>query len=197
MESFDPSKLRKMLHSLPDWKRVGFMAACCERMLPNYRSFSSETGYGDTNRLSQALAEVWRWVETNQLPSDVNNLVRECEQQAPDTEEFTSIYTSAALDAANSIAATLEALSGAAEDRAIEVASLARDTVDLFVQQWNDLDPNSPDLEKQIIEAPLMQAELQRQRECLEQLKDQVGERRLIMAEIRARFSDRSLPGNP
>ncbi|HBK56301.1 MAG TPA: hypothetical protein DDZ76_08485 [Xanthomonadales bacterium] len=197
MEHFDPGQLRKKLHALPDWKRVTFMAACCERMLPNYVSFSSETYFGDAQTLKQALSEVWRWIETNHLPDDIDSLVRECDRQAPDTADFSSIYTSAALDAANSIAMTLEAMSDATEDRAIEVASIARDTVDLFVQQWSDLDPNSPGLEKLIIEAPLMQVELRRQRRCLEQLKELPDERDQVVTEIRASFSDRSLPPTP
>ena len=196
MERFDSDNLRRMLHSLPDWKRVVFMAACCERMLPNYQSFSSATGYGDASRLRQALDQVWHWIETNQLPRDVSLLVEECNQQAPNTAEFNSAYTSAALDAANSVAIALEALGDETEDRAIEVASLARDTVDLFVQQRNHLDPNSPSLERQIAEDSLMQTELQKQKQSLELLKDQVDQRLLTVARMRAIFSDRSLPGN-
>jgi len=195
MEHFDPRKIRNVLRLLSPWKRVAFMASCCERMLPNYLTFSSETGYGDVTRLNRGLAEVWRWVETNQAPTNVDALVQACEQQNPDTAEFSSIYTSAALDAANSIAATLEALGEATEDRAIEVASFARDTVDLFVQQWNDLDPNDSEIERRIVESPLMQSELKMQRHCLDRLLDDSVNRRLIVAEVRSKFSDRSLPG--
>lgn len=195
MEHFDPRKMRNVLRTLPPWKRVAFMGSCCERMLPNYLTFSSETGYGDVTQLNRGLAEVWRWVETNQAPNDVDALVQACEQQGPDTAEFRSIYTSAALDAANSIATTLEALGEATEDRAIEVASLARDTIDLFVQQWNDLDPNDSEIERRIVESPLMQSELKMQRQCLERLSDDSVNRKLIVAEVRSKFSYRSLPG--
>ncbi|WP_454828404.1 DUF416 family protein [Pseudoxanthomonas wuyuanensis] len=189
MDYLDPSKLRCLLRSLPGWKRVVFMAECCERMLPNYREFSLETGVGDIERLREALSAVWNWIETDKLPTNISELIAECDQQAPDTSEFSSVYTSAALDAANSIAVTLEALSEATEERAIEVASLARDTVDLFVQQRSDLDPNSPELERQILEHPLMQNELQSQRQCLEKLQDQTKERRLLAAAMRSKFS--------
>lgn len=189
MEIFELGKLRQTLHSLPSWKRVVFMVSCCERMLPNYQSFSSEAGYGNANLLREALDRAWDWIEGGRLPNNMATLIAECEQQAPDTSEFDSIYTSAALDAANSIAETLEALGEATEDQAIEVASLARDTVDLFVQQQQDLDPNSPGLEKEIIESRLMQDELRHQRQCLEELKDRIDERSLIAAEMRSRFA--------
>jgi len=195
MEHFDSRKLRSVLRLLPAWKRVAFMASCCERMLPNYLTFSLETGYGDVTHLNRGLAEVWRWIETNQAPCDVDVLIQACEQQGPDTAEFSSIYTSAALDAANSIAATLDALGETTEDQAIEVASLARDTVDLFVQQCNELDPNDSEIERRIAETPLMQSELKMQRRCLDRLLDDSVDRGLIVAEVRSKFADRSLPG--
>lgn len=194
MEHFDNEKLRQEIGALSHWKRVTFMAACCERMLPNYRSFTMETGHGDPNLLSEALAEVWHWIETDQLPNSVISLVELCEQQAPDTIKFSSIYTSAALDAANSIATTLEALADASEDQALEVASLARDTVDLFVQQQYDLDPSSQDFEEQIVQHSLMQAELLAQRQSLEYLKSHAEEHQIIISGIMEMLSGRSLP---
>lgn len=194
MEHFDNDELRQEVQTLSHWKRVTFMAACCERMLPNYRSFTMETGHGDPTRLSEALAAVWNSLETGQLPNSTISLVEVCERQAPDTAEFSSIYTSAALDTANSIATTLEALANAAEDQVLEVASLARDTVDLFVQQQCDLGPNDQGFEEQIAQHPLMQAELLAQRQSIEYLKSHADEHRLITIEVRGIFSGRSLP---
>lgn len=145
-------------------------------------------------RLGQSLGEIWRWVETNELPNGLSDLVRDCDKQAPDTTVLSSIYTSAALDAANSISITLESLKDANEDRAVEVASLARDTVDLFVQQHIDLDPNDPSLERLIVENPLMQVELQVQMNSLELLENWGNERSIVSSAMRQRFSNGSLP---
>lgn len=189
MEPFDAEKLRTFLGALPQWKRIAFMASCCERMLPNYRSFNSETGYGNPKILSDALTIIWDCIESDKVRSDIADIVVECEQQAPDTEDFGSIYTSAALDAANAIAVTLEALGDATEDRAIEVAALARDTVDLYVQQVEGLDPNGPDLEREILESRYMQDELRSQAQSLEMLSGLTGERPLAAANFRSECS--------
>ena len=190
MESFEETKILLAIESMPDWKRLAFMAYCCERMLPNYRNFNAETGYGDVLVLRSALDAAWAWIETNQLSGNVASLVSDCERQAPDTSEFSSTYTSAALDAATATATTLEALTTATAKQVIEVASLARDTVDLFVQEKKDLDPNDPRLEMKIIESGLMQAELRMQRQSLETLKNLQEQRVVASRELRTRWSN-------
>ncbi|HBS64365.1 MULTISPECIES: YjaG family protein [unclassified Stenotrophomonas] len=189
MESFDEARLLLATEGMPDWKRVAFMAYCCERMLPNYRSFQVDSGYGDLAPMRKALDAVWEWAASNNLPLDLAALASACEQQAPDTAEFSSIYTSAALDAATATAATLEALVDAAAKSLIEVATYARDTIDLFVQEVEELDPNAPDLERRIIEHALMQSELRTQRESLATLKDTHEERGKAGIDLRARWS--------
>lgn len=172
MESFDETRILLATESMPSWKRVAFMAYCCERMLPNYRSFQADAGYGDETPMRNALDAVWGWIATDRMPSDVTALASSCERQSPETSEFSSIYTSAALDSATATITTLEAMTEATVMRVIEVATLARDTVDLFVQEQEGLDPNSPNLERKITEHALMQAELSTQRESLKALSD-------------------------
>lgn len=190
MESFDTASLAAAVGPLPGWKRVAFMAYCCERMLPNYRSFHAESAYGDASVLRGALDAIWEWIQTGQFSRDAAELGFACEQQAPDTTEFSSIYTSAALDVATATAATIEAIAEATEDKVVEVASLARDTVDLFVQEINELDPNDPDLEVKIAGSGLMQAELRVQRESLGTLKSLHGERAKAGGDLRLRWSN-------
>lgn len=189
METFNETKILLAIESMPDWKRVVFMAYCCERMLPNYRSFQIDTGYGDIAPMRIALDVVWTWIENDQAVPGLNVLASACEQQSPDTAEFSSIYTSAALDAATATAATLEALADAAAKSVIDVASLARDTIDLFVQETEGLDPNDASLERKIIEHPLMQSELRKQRESLILLGNLHEERGKAGVNLRAKWS--------
>lgn len=187
MEIFDEDKLERQLQKLAAWKRVAFMAQTGVRMLPNYERFSAETGFGDVSVLRRALEAAWLWVESEKLPHDLSTLREACERQAPSTEQFRSRYTSAALDAANAAAATLDAIARPDEARSSEVASLARDTVDLFVQELLDLDPNAADFESAILQHELMQRELHRQREDLEALMKWTGPRSTASRELRAR----------
>jgi uncharacterized protein YjaG (DUF416 family) len=192
MEVFDEDKLERQLQKLATWKRVAFMAQIGVRMLPNYERFSAETGYGDVSVLKRAFDAAWSWVESEELPDDLVALREACDRQAPNTEQFRSSYTSAALDASNAAAATLDAIAHPDESRSSEVASLARDTVDLFVQELLNLDPNAPGFEEAILRHDLMQRELRRQREDLEALMKWTGPRSPASRKLRVTSEARS-----
>jgi hypothetical protein len=87
-----------------------------------------------------------------------------CEAQAPDTHDFDSVYVSPALDAANSAASVFDLIESRDPARAIEIAYWARDSVDMYVQEIDGMEPNTIDLEKRIAEHPLMRREIDRQR---------------------------------
>jgi uncharacterized protein YjaG (DUF416 family) len=189
METFDEGRLGRSLRKLPPWKRIAFMAQIGERMLPNFQRFSAETGFGDVSVLRNALDTAWAWIESGRLLSNLAELREACEQQAPDTELFSSPYTSAALDAANVAALLLDALEQPDEAQPVDVASLARDTVDLFVQERMNLDPNAPGFEETILRHHLMQSELRHQREDLEALTRWSEDRESLGRELRAKFA--------
>jgi uncharacterized protein len=193
VETFDEERLRRSLRQLAPWQRIVFMVQVGERMIPNYRHFSAETGFGNVSALRGAFDAAWIWIESKRLPDNIAELREACEQQAPDTERFRSPYTSAALDAANVAAIVLEGLERPDEARPVDVASLARDTVDLFVQERMNLDPNAPGFEEALLRHSLMQRELRRQREDLEVLTKWSGTRETAGRELRARFAGRAL----
>ncbi|MGC7950670.1 hypothetical protein, partial [Bacillus sp. II_CA] len=66
--------------------------------------------------------------------SNFGELAEELLEIAPDTEEFDHPLTSAALNAALSIAATISLISDGGESHVVEAASLARDTAALYAQ---------------------------------------------------------------
>ena len=72
----------------------------------------------------------------------------------------------------------------------IDVASLSRDTVDLFVQFQEDIDPNDPRLEGMVCGSQLMQNELRIQKESLEFLVNLEGGRETVTKVLRARWSN-------
>lgn len=186
METFDEASLHRSLARLAPWKQVAFMASTCERMLPNFDRFAAESGVGDPRVLRRGLDAVWSWVESDRAPDELGPLQDEVEWQAPNTESFSSPFTSAALDAANAVAIALDAVGDPDSASAVEVAGLARDTIDLHVQEVEDLDPNAPGLQKAIRRHPLMQAELRRQREDFAYLELCTGLRADAVRRLRA-----------
>jgi uncharacterized protein YjaG (DUF416 family) len=190
VQVFDEDAIRLGMRQLPPWKRLAFMAYCCERMLPNFKKFVAETGFGDVGILRRALDAVWARIENDLIPMDLNDLRTACDQQAPDTGNFASRYTSAALDAANGISTALDAVERDDVERAIEIASLARDTVDLYVQEQLHLNPSEAGFERKLLMHQLMQRELSHQRASLEFLQGLQEERRFASSTLRQKWSN-------
>jgi uncharacterized protein YjaG (DUF416 family) len=192
MERFDEKRLELSLQHLLPWRRIAFMVKVGERMLPNYERFSAEAGFGDVSVLKDAFNAALTWIESDRLPDNLADLRRSCEQQAPDTERFDSRYTSAALDAANVASIILDAIERPDEARPLDVASLARDTVDMFVQGLLNLNPNASEFEETILRHPLMQTELRRQKEDLNALMSSHEDREMMSRDLRASFAGRT-----
>lgn len=168
---FDPNGLRELLQGLSPQQRLVFGLLCSERLYPNYVAFAREQSWGEPETLRAALDLAWDAV-IDQAPSPelVRQLRTKVEAAEPDTEDFGTILASSALDAAATAGLVLKLLEGDDPDLAVEIASMARDTVDMYVQVIDHLDPSDPALESKILVHRLMQAELRRQRDDLHQL---------------------------
>ena len=186
MEVFDEKRLERSLRKLPAWKQVAFMALLGARMLPNYRRFSAETGFGDVSVLEETLDAAWTWIESGRLPANSTALLKACEGQLPDPEKSTHPFTWPAVDAACVAQMTLTAIVGPDQLPLTVAASVARDTVDMFVQEFLVRDPNVPGYQEVVLRHPLMQRELRRQREDLEMLEKLPGDRQTAGRELRA-----------
>lgn len=165
--TFDEPELERQLSELTEDGLLAFGLLCCERMIPNYFMFSQKNGWGNPIILRKALDFGWDRL-LGELPStSSSNLKEQCEENAPDTEDFESSLVSPALDAAVSIATLLELLEDRSPKHALEIACLARDTVDMYIQELENLSPGGQDLEEQIRSHKLMQTELRNQHDDL------------------------------
>lgn len=170
---FDARALERALKKLPIEGQLAFLLSCAERLLPNYLSFQRRHSWGNATVLRAALDLGWHRLQGRTVTTDEINLSLErCEAATPDTEDFDSELVSSALDAANAAALVLEFLLESNVGKVVQCAELARDTVDMYVQELEDLDPNDAMLETTILNHPLMQQELQRQRTDLETLRN-------------------------
>jgi len=173
------SHLREKLPSFDFSRNLVFAASCCERSLPNYKAFAKEVHWGDPKVLTEALELVWRLV-TIKNPADMhsftNSLLKALDAVTPDTEDdFKSILTSAALDAASSLAEALNYVLDGNIKHIESIASLMRDSIDLFVQYRDKPDYSEKNFEEKIAHDPLMIAELQKQQmdiKALESIQD-------------------------
>ena len=186
--AFDDAALRKWVSKLSREARVAFMLSIAERLAPNHAAFVRHHGWGDSTALHAALELGWRWLAGERVDAAaVRALIERCEAVTPDTEDFESEFVSAALDAAIVCRLVLEMVLEHDGAKLVEAASLARDSVDLHVQELESLDPGDPQLERKILEHPLMQQELRRQREDLELLERTGGSARAV-AELAPRW---------
>src|ERR1700674_1235890 len=100
MLRFDENELRSQLSALPTLYRVAFAASCCERLVPNYHGFFLMERWGDYSAVVRCLDEIWNHLGGATVNEDLHKqLMDACRQALPDTDDFTSIFTAAALNA--------------------------------------------------------------------------------------------------
>lgn len=168
MHPFSGESVAQALASLSPKGRLAFALSCCERMYPNYIAFERKSGWGDPTTVRMALDLAWAALGGASIaPESLAQARAHLQTVEPETEDFDTILVSSALDAAASAGLVLQFLEDGEAARIVEIASLCRDTVDMFIQDRSELLPNDPALENRIFNHPLMQAELRRQHDDL------------------------------
>jgi uncharacterized protein YjaG (DUF416 family) len=169
---FDEKALLSSLKDLGFPRSVAFAASCCERMLPNYIAFKRQERWGDASPLQEALDLIWSCLTANRTSrSQVRRLLKAIDKVTPDTEDFETILVSSALDACTGLSRTLSCILRPDLEKVVEVATFARDTVDMYVQELEEIEPNAADLEARVLRHPLLQRELRKQQHDLIQLR--------------------------
>jgi hypothetical protein len=188
MNDFSLAEMSCFVEKLSPRKRILFALSCAERLLPNYVDFSSREHFGNPRVLRESLDFAWDHVGARSSAIRVADLIEKCLEVTPDTDDFHMISASAALNAGASACSVLSMLEDSSAARAIEVATLARDTVDMFVQVRDNMPPNDAEIESKIADHPLMQEEVRRQKECLD-LLSVLSEEELDIDELRRKWS--------
>ncbi len=130
-----------------------------KRMALRFRHFAKD----EHCRGSSVIAMICSWIEMDlegyeigEVPINSSIL----DSIAPDTETHLSRYTSSALDAVNAASLMLDFLKNRDARLIKEVSSLARDSVDLLVQETISPDLRGGALENAVENHPLMQEEI-------------------------------------
>ncbi len=169
---YDEDEMRSRLSGLDHKCLVLFGLFVAERLLPNYSLFSKEQSWGDVGTLRTALDIVWSWLETEQADeAEIESMIEHCKPLGPDTDEFESLYLSAALDAAVATINVLRLVLDGDSELAVENGSFGRDTVDMYVQVIERMPTNSSDREEQIRLHPLMQREICSQFDAIQMIE--------------------------
>lgn len=172
LPAFDGGRLMKRLEKLDSRRQLAFGAACCERLLPNYNAFQEDTGWGSIRPIQDALNLVWSSVGGQQPGfGEVKHVLNECESVGPDSDDFESLYTGFAQDTCFAVCSLLDYLLNSNPERVVQAATYATDSVDLFVQELENMVPNDPELEQKILAHPLMQRELAQQEKELQMIE--------------------------
>ncbi|MBI3733567.1 MAG: DUF416 family protein [Chloroflexi bacterium] len=189
MLTFNENKLVELLNALPAQHRVAFAASCSERLIHNYTAFVAVEHWGNSALLEQGLKTVWAFLESSYTPREqVRALIQSIEQVIPDSEDFHSLFTEAAQNAAIALIHSLEcvldgdtkqaALAGRAVVESITSYLILVNTItipevkithpDLTHDQWAAMHSS---FSQWLEQSPLMVLELEKQKQDIETLQ--------------------------
>ncbi|WP_254562853.1 DUF416 family protein [Dyadobacter diqingensis] len=167
-----PLEIKKDLGRLSDKAKLFFAALTCDHLYPNYVHFQETTGWGDPETLREAIDTIYQYLINGDLytSNDIQVWIDSVDLITPDTEDFPEITSSYALDACTAVLSTLRFITESNLDCIVEVATYARDTVDMYVQIRDDFNSSDPNIEARIAADPLMIREKRRQCQLIERL---------------------------
>jgi uncharacterized protein len=163
--------IKKEILVLTDDKKLFFALLCCERLFFNYTAFSKKYNWGTPSKLRDGIDYLLKYFENKQFDKiEIERLMKEIYEITPDTENFSTILASFALRACGSIHESLSFLLDPDITKIVDVASFARDTVDMFIQEKENLEYDDPSFELKIANDSFMVKEKERQSNHLELL---------------------------
>ena len=175
MSQFDPEALARQLQSLDVRKQALFGWACCCRLQPTVQRFQAEIGPNfSAAALRQGLEEVIEFVKTGaKKPApEIQALAATCEALASKLEDFDSLYADTTQDAMLAVCNLMNFAARQTLDSVVNAARYPTDSVDLYVQEVENMHPQDPELERKILNHRLMQQELRRQQRDLSEIAD-------------------------
>jgi uncharacterized protein YjaG (DUF416 family) len=174
---YDEAELVQRLQTLPNRLRVAFAAACAERQLPNYLSFSVATGQGHPSTLTEALDLMWDDSQKKGAAGvGFSERLEECMDLLPKGHQETLDDNGFADDAVMTVVYAIRARLTCDPHEAAYAAYVAYSALVEFVSQARGMAATGRLEKERILAHPLVQAEFRRQRTDLTQLKQLTGE---------------------
>ncbi|MDR6935692.1 DUF416 family protein [Luteibacter sp. 3190] len=132
---YDIQEIEVRLKQMNAEKQLAFGLSLAERALPMYLAFQAETAHLGTAQVFAAYASLWRAMETGQWRDARFVEASDCERVMPDSEDFDSFYTSAAMDVVAMFCGLLDFINHRDAASIIEATTLQFDTIDLATQR--------------------------------------------------------------
>ncbi len=183
MLSFDMTALLHTLEPLPERGQAAFAAAVAHRLLGGYALYAARSKRGDVNVIEPILDRAWAtllgapWSQ-----HEIREALATCLASIPSDDESPWIDENAyADDAASATAYLLRSLLGGGPQEAAWAAQRAFNSLDFFVRKRLGVSDAAA------LEHPIVQRELGRQRDELEQLTREMEELTDVISSLKAR----------
>ncbi|MDZ7851890.1 MAG: YjaG family protein [Halomonas sp.] len=121
------------LQQLDPRRQRAFMAALCERLLPNYRLYAEATGQGDSHGMRVILDLVWEHLAVKEARIDFDRQAEKLAELEPPAEDD-SFGARRALEAVVALSALLDTLRGEAPEAVLEVSRSSRSGVRAYIE---------------------------------------------------------------
>ncbi|GHB11391.1 YjaG family protein [Modicisalibacter luteus] len=163
------------LVSLNKRQRLAFMAALCERLLPNYTLYAQMTGQGEPQGLRVVLDLVWEALLVREARIDFARQAEKLAELEPPSDDD-SFGARRAVETVVALSALLDALQGEAEEAPQEVSQVSRNGVQAFIEMTEGSDEDDAERNaERIRQHPLMDVEFDFQLAVLERVEDELG----------------------
>ncbi|MBZ0332323.1 YjaG family protein [Halomonas sp. ANAO-440] len=154
------------LQALSPRQQQAFMAALCERLLPNYGLYAQTTGEGNPAGLRAILDLVWEQLAVKEARIDFDRQAEKLAELEP-TATDDSFGVRRAVEAVVALSALLDTLRGEAPDAVLEVSRVSKGGVRAFIE-LTEGEEDAQRLAVRIREHPLMADEIDFQDAVLE-----------------------------
>ena len=162
--------IHKRLENLESWQHLTFMAALCERMVPNFKLFCQMNELSAEAKTYQNILNlVWEYLTVKDAKINFENQLETLETIIPDVNDYESFGVVPALDACQALAEILHAIiAGETLERAVEMSLISLGTVTSLLETETGRDWSDSELK----ESEDIQAELDVQWQIYRLLKE-------------------------
>ena len=163
--------IEKKIVKLNFKQQVLFAVLTCEKLLPNYRQFSDTERWGNIEVLEDAIVIIYQYLQDIEVnDAELDGIYEKITEVTPNAENFEGDLASYALDTCSAVSDAVEFVLSEDQSYLINIVSIAMETIDMFIQESEDLDPMDEDLENKIAQSEYMKKEYKRQHELLRKL---------------------------
>lgn len=132
--SYNKSDIHAILVQISPEMRTLFAASCCERLLPNYQAFTILDRWGNFKVLRQGLDSVWGHFLGKELTEKrIETTIRKIEENMPESEDFSSLYSELAADAAEAMIYTLSSIITDDVDVVLNVSNICINSIENYL----------------------------------------------------------------